>query len=240
MPEVRNVAPTTRLPPITLPMNGITPSRTGGTVHVVVNNGIGFTTAPVDARSTVYPTDVARMVQAPIFHVNGNDPEACVHVIELALAFRQEFQKDVVVDMMCYRKHGHNEGDEPMFTQPIMYRAIEKMRPVRILYTETLVHRGDIENSEADAAVRDFRAKLESAFDATHDSRPPTPILPKDPMMDDARPSVATGVPFETLQSILKRLSSFPESHHVHPKLVRQLEARGRMLDEDSVDWATG
>ncbi|GJM44641.1 MAG: hypothetical protein DHS20C21_14830 [Gemmatimonadota bacterium] len=214
--------------------------RTGGTIHIVVNNGIGFTTSPVDARSTVYSTDVARMVQAPIFHVNGNDPEACVRVIELALAFRQEFQKDVVVDMMCYRRHGHNEGDEPAFTQPLMYKTIRGLRSVRLLYTESLVRRGDIQESEAEAALADFRSRLEAAFEATQDSRPPTPILPSEPLNDDANQSVDTSVDRATLDRILEVTSRPGGGVQAHPKLVRQLAARARMLDEDSVDWATG
>lgn len=223
----------------TLNLSDLKGYRTGGTIHVVVNNGIGFTTAPVDARSTVYPTDVARMVQAPIFHVNGNDPEACVRVIELALAFRLEFKKDVVVDMQCYRKHGHNESDEPSFTQPLMYARIREMRPVRLLYTESLVRRGEIRADEEEAALSDFRRRLEEAFAATHDSRPPTPILPKEPPNDDARPSVETGVPRQTLDVVLGAASSHPPELHVHPKLERVLQERGRMLEQDSVDWAT-
>jgi 2-oxoglutarate dehydrogenase E1 component len=223
----------------TLNLSDLKGYRTGGTIHVVVNNGIGFTTAPVDARSTVYPTDVARMVQAPIFHVNGNDPEACVRVIEVALAFRQRFRKDVVVDMFCYRRHGHNESDEPSFTQPLMYARIREMRPVRLLYTESLVRRGEIREEDADRALVDFRARLEAAFAATQDSRAPTPVLPREPVSDDASPSKETGVPRATLDAVLRAVSSHPEGLRVHPKLARVLEERGRMLASDSVDWAT-
>jgi 2-oxoglutarate dehydrogenase E1 component len=224
----------------TLNLSDLKGYRTGGTVHVVVNNGIGFTTAPVDARSTVYPTDVARMVQAPIFHVNGNDPEACVRVIELALEFRQEFKKDVVVDMMCYRRHGHNEGDEPAFTQPLMYEKIKSLRSVRLLYTESLVRRGDIQEEEAEQALADFRKRLDEAFGATQDSRPPTPILPGDPTVDDAKASVDTAVDRETLDHILGVVSVPGAGIRAHPKLVKQLATRGEMLNEDAVDWATG
>ncbi|MCA9752149.1 MAG: 2-oxoglutarate dehydrogenase E1 component, partial [Gemmatimonadetes bacterium] len=224
----------------TLNLSDLKGYRTGGTIHIVVNNGIGFTTAPVDARSTVYPTDVARMVQAPIFHVNGNDPEACIRVIDLALAFRQEFKRDVVVDMMCFRKHGHNEGDEPAFTQPLMYAKIAELRSVRLLYTDSLVKRGDIAEEEAEKALGDFRARLEAAFESTRDSRPPTPILPKDPVRDDAQPSVDTSVPRAVLDRVAERISTWPEHHHVHPKLQKLLEERGRMLEKDSVDWAMG
>ena len=129
----------------------------GGTVHVVVNNQVGFTTPPDFGRSTVYATDIAKAVQAPIFHVNGDDPEAAVRVIRLAFAFRQEFKKDVVVDMVCYRRYGHNEGDEPAFTQPRMYEVIGQRRSVRKLYTETLVNRGDLTLEECEVALEDFR-----------------------------------------------------------------------------------
>ncbi|HMB70397.1 MAG TPA: multifunctional oxoglutarate decarboxylase/oxoglutarate dehydrogenase thiamine pyrophosphate-binding subunit/dihydrolipoyllysine-residue succinyltransferase subunit [bacterium] len=224
----------------TLNLSDLHGYRTGGTVHVVVNNGIGFTTSPVDARSTQYPTDVARMIQAPIFHVNGNDPEACIRAIDLALAFREEFRRDVVVDVLCYRLHGHNEGDEPSFTQPLMYRAISRMRPVRTLYTESLVRRGEITEEEAEAVSKDFRARLQASFDATDNSAPPQPILPKHPMKDDAKPSVDTGVSRDVLEHVLEAASTFPDGFHVHPKLAKQLKARGAMLKEDSVDWATG
>jgi 2-oxoglutarate dehydrogenase E1 component len=223
----------------TLNLSDLKGYRTGGTVHIVVNNGIGFTTSPVDARSTMYPTDVARMIQAPIFHVNGNDPEACVRVIQLALEYRQEFAKDVVVDMLCYRKHGHNESDEPSFTQPVMYRAIARMRPVRLLYEESLVRRGEITPAEAEQGHRDFQARLEAAFAATHDSAPPTPILPRDRANDDARPSMPTGVERARLARVLEAVSAWPAGFHVHPKLAKQLDARRAMLADDSVDWAT-
>ena len=145
----------------TLNLSGLSGYRTGGTVHVVINNQLGFTTAPASARTSVYPTDVAKMVQAPIFHVNGDDPEACVRAARLAFSFRQTFHKDVVIDLVCYRKHGHNEGDDPSYTQPLMYQRIEAKRSVRKLYTETLVRRGDITLEEAESALDDFNAKLQ-------------------------------------------------------------------------------
>ena len=212
--------------------------RTHGTVHIVTNNGIGFTTAPVDARSSTYCTDVARMVQAPIFHANANDPEACHRVIELAFGFRQEFRKDVVVDLIGYRRYGHNEGDEPSYTQPIMYRKIQEMPSVRELYTETLVQRGDIDSREAEAAMEDFRRKMDAAFEATRESRPPSPNLVRPPSKDEAVPSIPTGVARETLEEILSVVSRGDGKLHVHPKLQKQLEARSRMLKEDAVDWA--
>ncbi len=151
----------------TLNLSGLPGYRTGGTVHIVINNQLGFTTAPEAARTSVYPTDVAKMVQAPIFHVNGDDPEACVRAARLAFGFRQAFHKDVVIDMVCYRRHGHNEGDDPSYTQPLMYALIEAKRSVRKLYTESLVRRGDISIEEAEQALDDFSARLQAALDET-------------------------------------------------------------------------
>ena len=221
----------------TLNLSALHGYRTGGTVHLVVNNGIGFTTAPVDARSSVYATDVAKMVQAPIFHVNGNDPEACVRVIELALAFRQEFQKDVVINMICFRRHGHNEGDEPGYTQPLMYARIKDMRSVRKLYTEILIKRGELSLAEAEQVLNDFQGRLEEAFKTTQESLPPTVAEPSAPPLDKVLPLIPTGVPREILDEISFALSHFPDDFTVHPKLAKQLAARGVMLDEDAVDW---
>ena len=138
----------------TLNLSQLRGYRTGGTIHLVVNNQVGFTTSPSSSRSSFYSTDVARMIQAPIFHVNGDDPEACVRVAELAFDFRQEFNKDVVIDLVCYRRRGHNEGDDPSMTQPLMYNLIEAKRSVRKLYTEALIGRGDITVEEAEAALQ--------------------------------------------------------------------------------------
>ena len=221
----------------TLNMSALQGYRTGGTVHVVVNNGIGFTTAPADARSSVYATDVAKMVQAPIFHVNGEDPEACVIVATLAMAFRYAFRKDVVIDLVCYRKWGHNEGDEPAFTQPLMYARIRDRRSVRKLYTEKLVNRGELTLPEAEAVLDDFQKRLEGAFAATDHSQPPAAEaphgapapaapLPMPPPLDTAR-----------LQDLLDRLCTMPEGFHLHPKLARLMEQRRGMLAADAVDW---
>ncbi len=148
----------------TLNLSALSGYRTGGTVHVVINNQLGFTTAPAAARSSLYPTDVAKMVQAPIFHVNGDDPEACARAARLAFGFRQAFHKDVVIDLVCYRRHGHNEGDDPSYTQPLMYRRIDAKRSVRKLYTEALVRRGDITMDEAEQALDDFNRRLQLAL----------------------------------------------------------------------------
>ena len=148
----------------TLNLSQLRGYRTGGTIHVVVNNQVGFTTSPGSSRSSLYCTDVARMVQAPIFHVNGDDPEACIRVAQLAFEYRQAFKKDVVIDLVCYRRRGHNEGDDPSYTQPLMYDLIEQKRSVRKLYTESLIGRGDITIEEAEQVLRDYQQQLERVF----------------------------------------------------------------------------
>ncbi len=209
----------------------------GGTIHIVVNNQLGFTTSPSAGRSGVYCTDVAKMVQAPIFHVNGDDPEACVRVMQLAFAFRQAFHKDVVVDMVCYRRYGHNEGDEPGFTQPKMYAAISERRSVRKLYTETLVNRGDLTLEEAEAALDDFKARLEVAFEETRQSQRPTGehriIAP------DVSTSANTAVDRSILDSLIGTITTWPEDFHIHPKLERIIHARKSDYEKDQIDWAT-
>ncbi len=209
----------------------------GGTVHIVVNNQLGFTTAPELGRSGVYATDVAKMVQAPIFHVNGDDPEACVRVVRLAYDFRQEFHKDVVVDMVCYRKYGHNEGDEPAFTQPGMYHLIREHRSVRKLYTETLVNRGDLTLAQAEEALDDFHARLDNAFEETHSSGPPT--IPVNVVMgDDVEPAVETGVARPQLEQVVDALVRWPDDFRVSPKLERILRTRATDFAQDQIDWA--
>ncbi len=225
----------------TLNLSALRGYRTGGTVHLVINNQLGFTTAPEEARSSVYPTDVAKMVQAPIFHVNGDDPEACARVGRLAFAFRQRFHKDVVVDMVCYRRFGHNEGDEPSYTQPQMYDRIERKRSVRKLYTEALINRGDLTLEEAERALDDFQARLQVALEETRSAAPPQleslpspPPLPPDPV------PMPTGVEAATLDRIAAALHEAPPGFTVHPKLARQLAARARAYAEGEVDWALG
>jgi 2-oxoglutarate dehydrogenase E1 component len=214
----------------------------GGTVHVVVNNQLGFTTSPESGRSSVYATDVAKMVQAPIFHVNGDDPEACVRVIRLAFAFREAFQKDVVVDMFCYRQYGHNEGDEPAFTQPKMYELIRAHHSPRKIYTEQLVARGDITPEEAEAAVTDFGQRLDRAFEETHAPHD-TGIDPLAPVLDtpearEADPPVATAVDRATLDRIVTALTTWPEAFHINPKLEKLLLGHRTVFDSGAVDWA--
>jgi 2-oxoglutarate dehydrogenase E1 component len=213
--------------------------RTGGTVHVVVNNGIGFTAGPESTRSSVYATDVAKMVQAPIVHVNGDDPESCIWVTRLALAFRQAFHKDVVIDLTCYRRWGHNEADEPAFTQPLMYARIDEHRSVRKLYTEQLVNRGDITLEEAEAALDDFRGRLQQALDETRASAPPAKIKAPPPQPPKGvRPHVPTGVALEQLQHVVTALGTYPDGFEPHPKLAKILERHLALFEADQVDWS--
>ncbi|MGI9602392.1 MAG: multifunctional oxoglutarate decarboxylase/oxoglutarate dehydrogenase thiamine pyrophosphate-binding subunit/dihydrolipoyllysine-residue succinyltransferase subunit, partial [Acidimicrobiales bacterium] len=226
----------------TLNLSNIKGYRVGGTIHVIINNQLGFTTTPDSARSSEYSTDVAKMVQAPIFHVNSDDPEACVRVAELAFAYRQEFHRDVVIDMVCYRRHGHNEGDDPSYTQPLMYKAIDARRSVRKLYTESLIKRGDIDLDEAEHALADFQRRLQDALDETRQSaesdaggkaRPATP--PRGVL-----PPTDTAVSGEVLDEVYRALTSVPDGFTVHPKLARQFEARDAMYADGQVDWALG
>jgi 2-oxoglutarate decarboxylase len=216
--------------------------RVGGTIHVVVNNQVGFTTAAEHGRSSVYATDVAKMVQAPIFHVNGDDPEACVRVARLAFAYRAQFARDVVIDMICYRRHGHNEADEPAYTQPTMYGLIEARRSIRKLYTESLINRGDITVEEAEAALADFQSRLEGAFSETRQSEPPTtePLPPPavDEWARDDRPTVETAAPQDRLARAVEALTATPEGFTIHPKLVKQIQNRKTQFEAGTVDWA--
>ena len=223
----------------TLNLSMIKGYRVGGTIHVIVNNQLGFTTPPHSARSSEYPTDVAKMVQAPIFHVNGDDPEACVKVARLAFLYRQRFHKDVVIDMFCYRRHGHNEGDDPSYTQPQMYAKIDNRRSVRKLYTEALVKRGDITIEEAETALDDYQARLQAALDETRSTAPPAGAhKPRRPSTVGVLPPVSTGVDRDVIDRIYKVLSTYPEGFVVHPKLARQFEARDKMFADGEVDWA--
>ncbi len=229
----------------TLELSQLRGYRTGGTVHIVVNNQVGFTTAPESSRSSVYSTDVARMIQAPIFHVNGDDPEAVVRVGHLAFAYRQAFAKDVVIDMVCYRRRGHNEADNPSFTQPLMYDLIDAKRSTRKLYTENLIGRGDITLEEAEQALRDYQQELERAFTETRDalSRPPEPGTVQRPPVEAAPPdheAVATAIPEETIKAIIDTQLDLPQGFTPHPRLLPQIQRRAAMVEQDEIDWATG
>ncbi len=215
--------------------------RVGGTIHVIINNQLGFTTSPEAARSSEYCTDIAKMVQAPIFHVNGDDPEACVRVARLAFAYRQRFHKDVVVDMICYRRHGHNEGDDPSYTQPLMYKRIEARRSVRKLYTESLVKRGDITLAECEQALDDFQSKLQVALDHTRESAPPeNAIAVHPPAPVGVLPHVDTAVSREVVDRVMDALMTVPDGFTMHPKLAKQFETRHRMYLDGEVDWGFG
>ena len=211
---------------------------TGGTIHLVINNQLGFTTAPEAGRSSKYATDIAKMVQAPIFHVNGDDPEACVRVIRLAYEFRKRFHKDVVIDMLCYRRHGHNEGDEPAFTQPLMYSKIEKRRSVRKLYTEHLLNQGDITVEDAEAALEDFRSRMQQAFQETKGAAQGQDTRAKVRPIAGVLPPVETGVERARLDEIQAALTSFPSGFEPHPKLKKMIAARAGALDDGAIDWA--
>ena len=225
----------------TLELSQLAGYRTGGTVHVVVNNQLGFTTAPESARSSLYPTDVAKMVQAPVFHVNGDDPEACLRAARLAFGFRQAFHKDVVIDLVCYRRHGHNEGDDPSYTQPKMYAIIDAKRSVRKLYTESLVRRGDITLDEAERALEDFQARLQLALDETRQAAPPRlPAVPAPAPAAVPRVAVPSGVDRAVLERLARAVLSVPEGFTVHPKLQRQFDQRAAMVAGGDVDWALG
>jgi multifunctional 2-oxoglutarate metabolism enzyme len=225
----------------TLNMSALPGYETGGTVHLVINNQLGFTTNPESARSSVYATDVAKMVQAPIFHVNGDDPEACVRVGRLAFAFRQRFNKDVVIDLVCYRRYGHNEQDDPSLTQPLLYLLIKEHRSVRKLYTESLVRRGDIDMDQAEEILRDFSRRLQSALDETRASAPPQPaVLPPPPEPAPVLPPIETGVAPDGLQQVADALVTFPDGFTVHPKLVKVFDTRAKLWASGEADWAMG
>jgi 2-oxoglutarate dehydrogenase E1 component len=218
---------------------------TGGTVHIIVNNQIGFTTAPSAARSSPYPSDVAKGVQAPIFHVNGDDPEAVVEVARAAVEFRQQFKKDVVVDLFCYRRHGHNETDEPAFTQPLMYRTIARRPTTRQIYAERLVQAGVLRQDEADAMATHFIAELETQFEAAKSYRPNKADwlegawagLEQAPD-DDRRGD--TGVATARLREIGRGLVTVPEGFRLNPKIARQLDAKRAAIEAGmGIDWAT-
>ncbi|MCX2714881.1 multifunctional oxoglutarate decarboxylase/oxoglutarate dehydrogenase thiamine pyrophosphate-binding subunit/dihydrolipoyllysine-residue succinyltransferase subunit [Mycolicibacterium sp. J2] len=213
--------------------------RTGGTIHIIVNNQIGFTTSPQDSRSSEYCTDVAKMVGAPIFHVNGDDPEACVWVARLAMDFRQKFKKDVIIDMLCYRRRGHNEGDDPSMTQPGMYDVIDHKRGVRKTYTEALIGRGDISIKEAEDALRDYQGQLERVFNEVRELEKHT-IEPSESVEADqlAPKGVNTAVDKSLLARIGDAHLAAPDGFNVHPRVQPVLDKRREMAYEGKIDWA--
>jgi multifunctional 2-oxoglutarate metabolism enzyme len=235
----------------TLNLSQLQGYRTGGTVHVVVNNQVGFTTSPKYSRSSVYPTDVARMIQAPIFHVNGDDPEAVVRVAKLAFDFRQAFHKDVVIDLVTYRRRGHNEADDPSLTQPLMYELIDAKRSVRKHYTESLIGRGDISVEEAEAALRHFQEELETIFQGSREALTARDdfsegseevvrtgqlaLAPMGPAGD-----ILTGISREAIDCIVDSQLTMPEGFTLHPRLAPQLQRRAQMIADDTIDWGMG
>ncbi len=240
----------------TLNLSQLRGYRTGGTIHLIINNQVGFTTPPESSRSSVYASDAARMIQAPIFHVNGDDPETCVRVAQLAFEFRQKFNKDVVVDMVCYRKRGHNEADDPSLTQPLMYRKIDDQRSVRKLYTESLIGRGDITVGDAEQALKDYQEQLERVFTETREEAARVKLAPVDedgpestewsaegsngsPKSPLVQP-VATAISGETVKRIVASQIDLPESLTVHSRLLPQLQRRAQMVEDGTIDWAMG
>ena len=224
----------------TLNMSQLSAYHIGGSIHIVINNQVGFTTAPESARSSFYPTDVAKMIQAPIFHVNGDDPEACAVAAKLAFDYRETFHRDVVLDIVCYRRHGHNEGDDPSYTQPQMYKIIDQMRSVRKGYTETLIRRGDISIEAAEETLNEFNNRLQSVLDEVRTV--PVPELkgvPHAAVPADA-PAPETGVSEAKLREVAVATVSAPEGFTIHPKLERQFAQRTQLLEEGEVDWALG
>ncbi len=219
--------------------------RTGGTFHFIVNNQIGFTTSPSAARSGPYPSDVAKTIQAPIFHVNGDDPEAVVHVARIATEFRQRFKKDVVVDIFCYRRHGHNETDEPAFTQPLMYRTIADHATTRQIYTRRLIEEGVITEAEAEAMVNGFLAHLDSQFEAAKSYKPNKADWLEGAWSglcvasgDDRRGD--TAVPMALLHEVGAALTQVPAGFNLNRKIARQLDAKRKAIESgEGIDWAT-
>ncbi len=228
-------------------LSGLRGHRTGGSLHFIVNNQIGFTTYPRYSRSSPYPSDVAKMIEAPIFHANGDDPEAVVFAAKIATEFRQKFQKPVVIDMFCYRRHGHNEGDEPMFTQPLMYREIESHPTTLEIYAKKLVDEGVVTEGEVEKMKRDWRAKLDVELEASQSYRANKAdwldgrwagFKVADASDDPRRGN--TGVDLKTLKNIGARITAVPESFHVHRTIQRFLEARRKTIESGvGIDWST-
>ncbi|MEM7122252.1 MAG: 2-oxoglutarate dehydrogenase E1 component [Pseudomonadota bacterium] len=231
----------------TLGMSELRGYRTGGTIHIIVNNQIGFTTSPSFSRSSPYPSDVAKMVAAPIFHVNGDDPEAVIHVARLAAEFRQEFGRDVVIDIFCYRRHGHNEGDEPAFTQPIMYRTIAQHPTTRQLYTERLISEGAMTAKQADQMIQDFNKQLEEDLEASKSYKPNKVDWLEGAWsgMEVAERDGArrgnTAVKKDELITVGKAISTPPDEFNTNRKLLRIMGQRQKMIETgEGIDWAMG
>jgi 2-oxoglutarate dehydrogenase E1 component len=233
----------------TLAMSQLIGYRTGGTIHIITNNQIGFTTVAAHAYSGLYCTDVAKAIQAPILHVNGDDPEAVLFCARMAAEFRMTFGADVVLDIVCYRRHGHNEGDEPAFTQPIMYNRIKEMRTTRTLYAEKLVREGSLTAEQAKAMYDAFNATLEEAFEAAQSFKPNKADwleghwsgLKSAGAGDEVEKLHDTAVPLDMLREVGAALCRVPVDFNANPKIVRQLEAKKQSIESgEGIDWATG
>ncbi|QDY10392.1 multifunctional oxoglutarate decarboxylase/oxoglutarate dehydrogenase thiamine pyrophosphate-binding subunit/dihydrolipoyllysine-residue succinyltransferase subunit [Micromonospora sp. HM134] len=224
----------------TLNLSQLRGYRTGGTVHVVVNNQVGFTTAPEYSRSSLYSTDVARMIQAPIFHVNGDDPETVVRVARLAFEYRQAFNKDVVIDMVCYRRRGHNEGDDPSMSNPQMYKIIDSKRSVRKLYTEELIGRGDITVEDAEELLRDYQSQLERVFKATRDAATTPRQVGRPSRQEEPEPQVQTATDAAVVKAIGEAHVNLPEGFTPHKRIQQLLDRRAKMSVEGNIDWGYG
>lgn len=232
--------------PETMQFSQLDGYKVGGTIHVIVNNQVGFTTLPKDARTSTYATDFAKGIQAPIFHVNGDDPEAVVRVAQIAFEYRQKFNKDVVLDIISYRRRGHNEGDDPSMTQPLMYNLIEAKRSVRTLYMENLIGRGDITQEEFEQANVSFQTSLEKAFVDVHEAMSQPVALPERPVGIGTTASEVqalakpTAISQELVEAIGNAHANLPTGFTVHPKLAQLLHKRVEMSREGGIDWGFG
>jgi 2-oxoglutarate decarboxylase len=229
----------------TLNLSQLTGYRTGGTVHIIINNQIGFTTTPEDARSSVYASDVAKMIQAPIFHVNGDDPEASLWVTKMAFEYRQIFKKDVVIDLFGYRRHGHNEGDEPGFTQPLLYDIIKSHPSVKEIYKKTFLEKNSIPEDEIKKMNDDIYNELSKAFDEIKKKsikfNTDIPLAVPKEKIESVKPAGDTGITEEMLRSIIEKTTSLPDNFSVHPKLKKFLEKRKDLIEgKTEADWALG
>ncbi len=227
-----------------LVMNGVKGYDTGGVMHIIVNNQVGFTANPTDSRSTTYASDLAKMIDAPIFHVNGDDVEAVVKVSDLAMRYRQTFKKDVGIDVICYRKYGHNEGDEPLYTQPVMYTKLKDHQTLTVLYAQKLISEGVVSQADFDKMVADFEAHLSDEFNKAETFKPKdVDWLKKDwSHIKDGDVSVAnTKVDKKSLKSLIEKVTKVPTDFNVNPKIAKQLEARKAVVEaEKDIDWGTG
>lgn len=233
----------------TLNLSQLKGYATGGTLHVVINNQVGFTTSPKDSRSTTYCTDMAKMLESPIFHVNGDDPEALWYVAKLCMEYRQKFKKDIFIDLVCYRKHGHNEGDEPTFTQPLLYKQIKEHASTREIYAKRLAAENAVSAEASQKMIDDLNAQYTQAqgIAKTLTEKPPVSAFEsrwkglKKGMEEDNFRKVDTTVPEKTLRELAAKLNKMPASFHVHPKLGRFFEARQKAIDEGKgIDWGNG